>query len=402
MNQRYDVCIIGGGAAGLAAAASIDRKIRTCILEKNQILGRKLLATGGGRCNLTNAGCGGHAATLDFFALHGLETVCDSEGRYFPYSGCASDVVRVLENAAGENGCDVLTECEVTGIAKAPGGFIVQASTGGSGAHAKAGQVAGKAGRAEGKAGRAAGKAGRTVEQAVRTPLEIETGVVLITTGGKAAPQFGTTGDGYRLAKSLGHQVSRLYPILTGIECGDFSDLKGIRARGQVSLRKDGKEIATELGEIQFTRDGISGICVFNLTPYIAAEDGESPAEAFARYELALDLAPDFTPEQIARRTSTFGILNERLSGRVGLEEIKSWRLPVLGIKGWKDAQCTAGGILQEEIDFDTMESKLISGLYFAGEILNVQGPCGGYNLQNAWETGRKAAAAINERFAAG
>ncbi len=372
MNQRYDVCIIGGGAAGLAAAASIDRKIRTCILEKNQILGRKLLATGGGRCNLTNAGCGGHAATLDFFALHGLETVCDDEGRYFPYSGCASDVVRVLEQAAAENGCDVLTDCEVTGIAKSSGGFAVHA------------------------------KAGRTVEQAARAPLEIEAGAVLITTGGKAAPQFGTTGDGYRLAKSLGHKVSRLYPILTGIECGDFGDLKGIRARGQVSLRKDGQEIASERGEIQFTRDGISGICVFNLTPYIAAEKGESPAEAFARYELVLDLAPDFTPEQIARRSSSFGILNERLSCRVGLEEIKSWRLPVLGIKGWKDAQCTAGGILAEEIDFDTMESLFVPGLYFAGEILDVQGPCGGYNLQNAWETGRKAAAAINARFSAG
>ena len=83
MNQRYDVCIIGGGAAGLAAAASIDRRIRTCIIEKNQILGRKILATGGGRCNLTNAGCEGVSATLDFFALQGLETYCDEEGRYY-------------------------------------------------------------------------------------------------------------------------------------------------------------------------------------------------------------------------------------------------------------------------------------------------------------------------------
>ena len=370
MNQRYDVCIIGGGAAGLAAAASIDRRIRTCILEKNEILGRKILATGGGRCNLTNAGCEGASATLDFFGSLGLETIRDAEERFYPYSGCASDVVKALEEAVRGNGCEVRTGCIVEAVE------VDETSRGRFRVHTAAAAEA------------------------------IEADVVVLAAGGKAAPQYGTIGDGYRMARKLGHRVSRLYPILTGIECGDLSDLHGIRARAEVSLKKDGAVIAAETGEVQLLRDGISGICVFNLTPFICAEEGERPEEAFPRYELVLDLAPDFTREQIDARISegrsSFGILNEKLAGRVSLAEIKEWRLPVRGIKGWKHAQCTAGGVLMEEIDGETMESRLVPGLYFAGEILNVQGPCGGYNLQNAWETGRKAAADINAVFLRG
>ena len=373
MNRSYDVCIIGGGAAGLAAAASIDPGIRTCILEKNEILGRKILATGGGRCNLTNAGCEEVSATLDFFALQGLETFCDDEGRYYPYSGCASDVVEVLRRALEERSCEALTGCEVQEIRQAGGGFEIVYR-----------KSAGKKSAQE------------RPERSGVSVIKAET--VLIASGGKAAPQFGTTGDGYRLARSLGHSITRLYPILTGIECGDLSDLKGIRARGKVRLLKDGRTVAEERGEIQFTKDGLSGICIFDLTPLIHAEEGERPQDAFARYELVVDLAPDFDQEQIDKRTSTFGILNSRLAARIGPDEIKAWHLPVLGIKGWRDAQVTAGGIRLEEVDPGSMESKLVPGLYFAGEILDIQGPCGGYNLQNAWETGRKAAKAINEK----
>ena len=245
MNQRFDVCIIGGGAAALAAAASLDRRVSACILEKNQILGRKILATGGGRCNLTNAGCQGFPATLDFFASYGLETICDSEGRYYPYSGCASEVVRVLETAVRSGNCTVLTETAAEAVERNASGEGFRIRTSGS---------------------------------------TIEAGMILLAAGGKAAPKFGTTGDGYRLAKQLGHHVTRLYPILTGIECGDFRDLKGIRARGKVTLLEDGQVRAEETGEIQFTQDGLSGICVFNLTPQIHAREGEPPAEAMKRY----------------------------------------------------------------------------------------------------------------------
>lgn len=355
---KYDVIIIGGGAAGLAAAASLDNEIKTCILEKNKTPGRKIMATGGGRCNITNEACGHKDIALDFFKSLGLETYSDDEGRYYPYSNQASDVVKVLLDAIEDKDVDIISSYEVVSAEFIDGSFIVT--------DAKGRQVAGKA--------------------------------LLVAAGGKAAPQLGTTGDGYAVAKAFGHTVNKVYPILTGINTGDMKDIKGVRAKGKVSLFKDGKLLASEAGEIQFNEDGISGICVMNMTVYITSEKGEALDKALSRYHLELDLAPDFTEEDLTERTSSFGILSEKLSSRVDIKEIKNWRLPVKGVKGWKDAQCTAGGVATEEINMDTMESLKKEDLYFAGEILDVQGPCGGFNLQNAWETGIKAAKAINEK----
>lgn len=359
--KNFDVIIIGGGAAGLAAAASLDNEIKTCILEKNSIPGRKIMATGGGRCNITNEVCGHKDIALDFFKSLGLETYADSEGRYYPYSNQAADVVKVLMDAIEEKNTEVITEFGAVSAAFSENDRLFK--------------VADENGRVV---------SGETL---------------VIATGGKAAPQFGTTGDGYAVAKKFGHSINKVYPILTGILTGDMSDVRGVRARGKVSLYKNDKLLASETGEIQFNKDGISGICVMNMTIYITAEKGESLDKAFAEYHLELDMAPDFTRQQLAGRESSFGILSEKLAARVRLSEIKNWRLPVKGVKGWKDAQCTAGGIATEEINMDTMESLKKANLYFAGEILDVQGSCGGYNLQNAWETGLKAADEINRRF---
>lgn len=355
--ENYNVVIIGGGAAGLTAAASLDENINICILEKNRIPGRKIMATGGGRCNITNEACEHKDTALEFFKSLGLETYSDEEGRFYPYSNQASDVVKVLMNKISTKNVEIITEFEAVSAVYTEDKYVVTDS--------KGRKVAGER--------------------------------LMVATGGKAAPQLGTTGDGYAIAKSFGHQVNRVYPILTGIRCGDFKDIKGVRAKGKVSLYKDQKLVAEELGEIQFTEEGISGICVMNLTIHIKTEKGEALDKALARYNIILDLAPDFDEEQLKNRTSSFGILSEKLSSKVNLKQIKNWNLPVNGVKGWKDAQCTAGGVDIEQINMETMESKLVPGLYFAGEVLDIQGPCGGYNLQNAWETGLKVARAINE-----
>ena len=357
--KKYDVCIIGGGAAGLAAAASLNNSISICMLEKNEIPGKKIMATGGGRCNITNAACEGKDLTLDFFKSLGLETYSDNEGRYFPYSNHAPDVVKILLGAIKGKGADLITDICVDGISCSKGYFFVSYEKG-------------------------------------KCVLADN---VIMAMGGKAAPQFGTTGDGYSIAKSLGHSIEKVYPILAPIQCGDFRTIKGVRARGTVSLYKDGDMICRQTGEIQFTEDGISGICVFNITPYIKADEGEQFHTALKRYVLELDLAPDFTQKQLEKRSGSFGILSDKLASCVSLDNIKRWRIPVKGVKGWKNAQCTAGGVCLNEIYMDSMESKIVKGLFFAGEIINVQGPCGGYNLQKAWETAIRAAETLNGRL---
>lgn len=370
--MKYDLCIIGGGAAGLAAAASFNKDASVCVLEKNDLAGRKVMATGGGRCNLTNSACENRETVLEFFRNIGLETWCDSEGRYYPYTNRASDVVAALMSKAGDNvefryGFDVKVVSRVKGGPDDISGFMISGKSSGNDSEM------------------------------------IFADRVLLAMGGKAGPQFGTAGDGYTIARTLGHTVTRVFPILTGIECTaedvDFADLKGIRARGRLTLHKDNKPLKEENGEVQFTEDGISGICVFNLTPYIRAEIGEKPADAMKRYTITADLAADFSEEEIAARQSSFGIVTAKLAEVIRPEKLKSWTLQVTGVKGWREAQATSGGVDLDEIDMQTMESKLVKGLFFAGEILNIQGPCGGFNLQNAWETGIKAAEAVKNQM---
>ena len=381
---KYDLVIIGGGAAGLAAAASFIReanqdeqngeKTSVCILEKNDTPGRKINATGGGRCNLTNEACPGKDITLDFFRSIGIETWHDSEGRYYPYTNKASDVTKALADAAGA--ADIRCGFTVKVISRikpddGDGYFMITGMDSSDSSEASAMDM-------------------------------IFANRVLIAMGGKAGPQYGTSGDGYTIARTLGHTVTRVFPILTGIECRaegvEFASLKGVRAKGTVILNKDGEPIVRDTGEIQFTEDGISGICVFNLTPHIKADKRENFAEALKRYSVTVDLAPDFTEEQLKDRDSAFGILTEKLAAVFAGKEvagIKNWELQITGIKGWRDAQATFGGVALDEIDMDTMESRIVPGLYFAGEIIDAQGPCGGFNLQNAWETGIKAAKSI-------
>ena len=389
--MKYDLVIAGGGAAGLAAAASFIKEmnklaaapregVRVCILEKNDAPGRKINATGGGRCNLTNEACPGKSITLDFFRELGIETWHDSEGRYFPYSNKASDVTKALVDAVSGSDAEGKASAEIRC------GFTIK--------------VISRVRPDNGEDGyfMITGMSRQDPSEEPAMDM-IFADRVLMAMGGKAGPQYGTTGDGYTIARTLGHTVTTVFPILTGIECRadgvDFASLKGVRAKGTVILNKDGKPIVRDTGEIQFTEDGISGICVFNLTPHIKADKWESFGDALKRFTITVDLAPDFKEEQLAARDSAFGILTEKLAYALDGTDIKNWQLEIIGIKGWRDAQATFGGVALDEIDMDTMESRLVPGLYFAGEIIDAQGPCGGFNLQNAWETGIKAARAI-------
>lgn len=388
-----DICIIGGGASGLAAAVcAAERyaggKIR--VLEKKEAPGKKLAATGNGKCNMTNIKCGGAEQTLKFFSSLGVLTKTDSQGRVYPYSNQAKDVVYALTRRLKTLGVKVETGSPVLELRQTKGGFEVACQ-------------------------------GQTIAAKK----------VLLAAGGKAGPQFGTTGDGYVLARKLGHRVTRLAPVLTGIQIQeDFRQLKGIRAAAEVWLEKDGSRLAAEQGEVQFNEDGISGICVMNLSRKIKLDDGEAFAEGMKRYQLGIDFLPEMEQEEVKRLLwQRRGIpeltaadlllsivsrnLGERLIREAGAEPgekardlaperieqigaiLKSWKLPIRGTKGWQQAQCTSGGVVLAEVDGETMESLIVPGLYFSGEILDFDGPCGGYNLQYAWETGIKAGKAM-------
>lgn len=384
-----DICIIGGGASGLAAAvaaAEQGRGKRICILEKKPLPGKKLAATGNGRCNLTNRTCPGAEETIKFFETIGVLTKTEEQGRVYPYAMQARDVVHALVRQAQYLGVEIKTDHPVRQVKKLERGFSV-VYEGGS----------------------------------------LKARNVLLAAGGKAGPQFGSTGDGYGIAKALGHRVTRLAPILTGLETvGDISHLKGIRVRASVSLNRDGKQVAGEQGEVQFNQDGLSGICVMNLSRFVKLEQGESFADGMARYSVCIDFLPEISlagtkallearcripglqgnelllsivPDKLRQELiSLAGIHQQQAAGSIASWQrstlshlLKSWELPLKGTSGWKKAQCTAGGIELEEIDMDTMESKLVPGLYFCGEIIDYDGPCGGFNLQNAWETGIRA-----------
>lgn len=376
-----DICIIGAGASGLAAAiiaAQENPELSVMILEKKDVPGKKLSATGNGKCNLTNTKCANIAETLLFFDTLGIYTRVDEEGRVYPYCSQAKDIVYALTKVAEDAGVKIHTNCTLEKIQKQSNFFELETNKG-----------------------------------------NFEARKVLIATGGKSAPQFGTSGDGYSFAKSFGHTVKRLSPVLTGIETEeDLQEVKGVRVKALVKLMKDGKSLEQELGEVQFNADGISGICVMNLTRFIKLEEGESFKEGIQRYSIELDFIPEMDQiqlENFLKRRVNLGekdlllsILPEQLRHYIAKQHnlqkkylcklakiLKNYPLSIKGTKGWKQAQCTSGGVTLEEINMDTMESLKIEGLYFSGEVIDFDGPCGGYNLQNAWETGIKAGRAM-------
>ena len=394
------VLILGGGASGLMAALSAAQTPgnTVTILERQSRVGRKLLATGNGRCNLTNthltpenyhgqdAGFARAALTrfdvrrtLDFFHTHGLLTVEEPSGRVYPLSDQANSVVDVLRFSAEQAGVQIVSGFDAQTVRKKARGYQATGADG-------AGFFGDK---------------------------------LIVACGGCAGRALGGTMAGYELLSQLGHSRTTLHPSLTQIRTdpGPIRGLKGVRADCLLRLRVGGNTVQQDAGEVQFTETGVSGPVAFTLS--------RAAAMAAPGAELLLNFLRDYTPEQVlallrARRAAfpalageelLAGMLHPRLGktlcracglgtqplSAVSAETltklarlIQYFPLPVTGVSGFESAQVTAGGIACDLFS-DTLESTLCAGLYAAGEVLDVDGDCGGYNLQWAWASGYTA-----------
>lgn len=409
---RSDILIIGGGPAGMAAAISAKRsnsKLDVVLIEKNEIMGRKLRATGNGRCNITNVNAEGFSEVTSFLSSLGIVTKTNDNGFLYPVSESAADVSELLELRLKQLGVKVYTG--VTAL-----------------------EVSYDSDKTEFVTSVSMGEASSQGRSANALKCTVYSSALVIAVGGKSAPVYGSTGDGYRWLRELGHTVTRLVPSLAPIECdgADLSKLSGTRVRVEAKLFKNGEEIHREDGEIQFTKFGLSGICIFNLSKMIRFE----PGDTFSSFEIVLDLCREIDLGDVLKCAAerTGSIRNESFVSEnlvdvfktvykegVALEIIKqagfkadedslvlaseeardklvasasALKFQPTGQKGWKEAQCTAGGVVESEVDRLSLESKLVSNLFIVGEILDYDGFCGGYNLNHAFLTGKRAGAA--------
>lgn len=387
------VAVIGGGASGLAAAITArEGGHDVTLFERQARVGRKLMATGNGRCNLTNLGAAAsnyHGAnrefvapalseftvsdTLAWFSRLGLVSEPDSEGRVYPFSDQAGSVLDVLRFRCDAIGVRTETGTEIKEIRRKSGCFAVNG------------------------------------EQYDR---------IIIACGGRAGEHLGGTGLGYDLLRSLGHRITPLTPGLVRLKTAEEITrmLKGVRAKACVHLLRRGRLVCEKSGEVQFGDGGVSGIVVMDMSSL--ARDGDA---------LSLDLLPPVNAEKLqkilaARASSTpsesaenllAGVLHSRLGKAVikrcgldfgaklaGLGEkdiekvsktVKDFALTITGRAGFPEAQVTCGGADTAEFKPFSLESRLVPGLYACGEVLDVDGDCGGYNLQWAWSSGRLA-----------
>ncbi len=390
----YDTAIIGGGAAGLAAAIFVARRGKNVLLcERLSRVGKKILSTGNGRCNITNKNLdisrfhGKDAAfaapalsafslqkTETFFESLGLSFVEGEAGKLYPRSLQATSVLDLMRLELSRLGIAETVDCFIKKLEK------------------------------KGAAFRLISEDGRSFSSKT----------VICATGGKAAPSMGTDGSGYSLLTTLGHTLIKPLPSLVQIKTEKpMRALKGVKHEGEATIFVDGKEKRTAAGEILFTDYGISGPPIFNLSRY--ASEGTACGK---RVTVSLNLFPDFSEEALfnmlrARRKALphlegesflYGLLPKLLAREV-LKLSKNDRetarllhalpMTVTGVMPWANAQVTAGGIATRDVNPKTMESRLVPGLYLCGEVLDIDGDCGGFNLQWAWSSAYAAAQSI-------
>lgn len=391
--------IIGAGASGMAAAlaAAECENVQVVLMERQARVGRKLSATGNGRCNLTNLNAmeGGYHgddasfsqpalqafdvdATLNWFRSMGLYTVAEESGRVYPYSDQANSVVDVLRFALDKPNIQLLTGFEVQKVKKAENRFRIESA-----------------------------------EEAVFCDK------LIIACGGLAGTKLGGSMFGYKLLRSFGHKCTKLRPTLVQLKSdwNGCTSLKGVRANCHAAIYHNDRLHLESAGELQFTEFGLSGPVMFEIS--------RDACQGSGNWVCKLDLLPGMEPlelkQELMRRRNTnwnaeellTGILHNRL-GRVLTQSVGikgQWKITdlndseieavceaVKGLEvtltepmGMDAAQVTAGGIVTAEFDPNTMESRLVPGLYACGEVLDVDGDCGGYNLQWAWSSGHLA-----------
>lgn len=421
--KDYDIAIVGGGAAGLIAAWAAAREgARVLVLEKMEKTARKVRISGKGRCNITNAGrydeflskinsnpsffrwAFSSFQPADMVALleeYGVRTVTERGNRIFPESGKAWDVATAILDAATDAGADVHIFKEVT-----------------------------KIGISDGKVKTIEFKDTENGNQAV-VPVK----AVILATGGLSYPRTGSTGDGYKMLEKSGHHIITPLPSLVPLKVKqlEFAKLQALQLRNvEVSLEIEGTSVGTEFGELEFLDNGIGGSTVIRLSrkASIALDKGQNVA-------LTINLKPALSEEQLADRikrdvaSNEYSTTESLLSGllprklvkpfaafhKIGLKKetssysdadisklvrtLQSTRLNVGETAGFDGAIVTMGGLSLKHIDAKTLQSKKVGGLFVAGELLDLDGPTGGYNLQIAFSTGflagKSAAKNIND-----
>lgn len=400
-----DTVIIGAGPAGLFAAAQLNG--HTLLLEKNELPGRKLMISGSGQCNLTHSGSiksfplrYGNAATfirkslfaydnlrvVKFFNNLGVASTKDKNGKIFPSSLKAGDILNALIKAGSMRGAILQTRENVTNIGRA--GDLFNITTGNTTYTAR---------------------------------------YLLIATGGLSYPATGSTGDGYRFAKALGHTVAETYPALTPVivQNYNFAALQGITLpQARIALYRNKRKINEHTGSIVFTRNGLSGPGIIDFSRYIRADDilkvnvtpvtaeqlnhnlkqvsqlnGSMQLQTALKYLqvprnlllLLLDLAEAKPEMRIAEISKALRLRIAALLTELPFE--------VAGTGSYKQAMATTGGVVLSEVNSISMESLICPNLYFAGEVLNIDGDTGGFNIQAAFSTAYAAATSINEKL---
>ena len=413
-DQKWDVIIVGGGAAGLMAAASAAQLGKsTLLLEKNRKYGVKILMSGGTRCNIThNTDARGivaafgrngkflHSALAAFspsdcvelFNWLGVETKVESTGKVFPVSNRAIDVRDALFQYAIDCGAMLLNESPVSNVRKLDDGAIC-------------------------------------VSSAMK---DLTCRSVIITTGGLSFPGCGTTGDGYPWAESFGHTIEKTVPALTPLlsRCDWANELKGVTIDptavevwepAVAGTKKKPKPIAATSGSFLFTHFGFSGPAAMDVSRSVAGHENRNqlnlkcdflPAQKIGAVEQRLtsekkaaggriairvvaELFPQFPRRLVEQLMLQANVSPERRYAELSSRDLtlianglKSLIVPLQGTLGYEKAEVTAGGVKLSEVNSSTMESKLVPGLFFAGEILDLDGPIGGFNFQSAWSTG--------------